>query len=118
MKIQLTEEFTFESAHRILNEQKQYGELHGHSHKVFVTISGEVLFPAGWIIDQHEFRQIVSRIIKRLDHRYLNEILDITTAEGIAIYLFKEIKISFSFKKVNLESVKVCKTTAQAEVSR
>jgi len=117
MKIQLTEEFTFESAHRIRNEREEYGELHGHSHKVFVTISGELL-PVGWIIDQHEFRQIVSRIIKRLDHRYLNEILETTTAEGIAIYLFKEIMISFAFKKVNLESVKVCKTTTQAEVSR
>ena len=118
MKIKLTEKFTFEAAHRIRNKRKEYGELHGHTHKVYVTVSGEPDPEVGWLIDQQEFRGIVSRVVKRLDHRYLNEILDQTTAESIALYLFKEIEKNLSFNHLALDSVKVCKTTTQAEVTR
>jgi len=118
MKIKLTEEFTFEAAHRIRNKRKEYGELHGHTHKVYVTVSGEPDPEVGWLIDQQQFRGIVSRVVKRLDHRYLNEILDQTTAESIALYLFKEIEKNLSFNHLTLDSVKVCKTTTQAEVTR
>jgi len=117
MKTRLTEEFTFEAAHRIRNKRKEYGELHGHTHKVYVTVSGEPDPEVGWLIDQQEFRGIVSRVVKRLDHRYLNEILDQTTAESIALYLFKELEKNLSFNHLTLDSVKVCKTTTQAEVS-
>jgi len=117
MKTKLTEEFTFEAAHRIRNKRKEYGELHGHSHRVFVTLSGQPDPEVGWLIDQQEFRELVGRIIKRLDHRYLNEFLEQTTAEAIALYLFKEIEKNVCYKDLTLESVKVCKTTTQAEVS-
>jgi len=117
MKTRLTEEFTFEAAHRIRNKRKEYGELHGHTHKVYVTVSGEPDPEVGWLIDQQEFRGIVGRVVKRLDHRYLNEIMEQTTAESIALYLFKEIEKNLSFNHLTLDSVKVCKTTTQAEVS-
>jgi len=117
MKTRLTEEFTFEAAHRIRNKRKEYGELHGHTHKVYVTVSGEPDPEVGWLIDQQEFRGIVSRVVKRLDHRYLNEIMEQTTAESIALYLFKELEKNLSFNHLTLDSVKVCKTTTQAEVS-
>jgi len=117
MRTRLTEEFTFEAAHRIRNKRKEYGELHGHTHKVYVTVSGEPDPEVGWLIDQQEFRGIVGRVVKRLDHRYLNEIMEQTTAESIALYLFKEIEKNLSFNHLTLDSVKVCKTTTQAEVS-
>jgi len=117
MKTKLTEEFSFEAAHRILNKRKEYGELHGHTHKVYVTVTGEPDLVVGWLIDQQEFRGIVGRVIKRLDHRYLNEIMEQTTAESIALYLFKEIEKNLAFNNLTLDSVKVCKTTTQAEVS-
>ena len=117
MKTRLTEEFTFEAAHRIRNKRKEYGELHGHTHKVYVTVSGEPDPEVGWLIDQQEFRGIVGRVVKRLDHRYLNEIMEQTTAESIALYLFKELEKNLSFNHLTLDSVKVCKTTTQAEVS-
>jgi 6-pyruvoyl-tetrahydropterin synthase len=67
-------------------------------------------------MDQKEFREIVGRVVQRLDHRYLNEFLEQTTAESIALYLFKEIAKNICFNGLKLESVKVCKTTTQAEV--
>lgn len=117
MKTKLTEEFSFEAAHRILNKRKEYGELHGHTHKVYVTVTGEPDPEVGWLIDQQEFRGIAGRVVKRLDHRYLNEIMEQTTAESIALYLYKEIEKNLSFNDLHLDSVKVCKTTTQAEVS-
>jgi len=116
MITRLTEEFVFEAAHRIKNKRKIYGELHGHTHRVFVTIIGMPDPEVGWLIDQKEFRDIVGRIVDRLDHRYLNEIMEQTTAEALALYLFKEIKKNMCFKNIKLESVKVGKTTAMAEV--
>lgn len=116
MKHYLTESFTFESAHRILNKQKEYGQIHGHSHKAYVTISGEPDPKVGWLIDQQEFRGIVGRVIKRLDHCYLNEIIEQTTAESIALYIFKEVEKNLCFNSLTLHSVRVCKTTTEAEV--
>ena len=81
-----------------------------------MTLSGQPDPEVGWLIDQQEFREIVGRVIERLDHRYLNEFLEQTTAESIALYLFKEIGKSLCFNELKLDSVKVCKTTTQAEV--
>ena len=41
MKTRVTERFTFEAAHRLDGIGKENATIHGHSHEVFVTISGE-----------------------------------------------------------------------------
>ncbi len=117
MKVSLTEEFTFEAAHRIRKSRSEYGQIHGHTHRVFVTISGDPDPVFGWIMDQAEFRSICNRVIEKLDHRYLNEIMDLTTAEAIAVHLFKLIDKNLP-GRVSLDKVGVGKTSALAIATR
>lgn len=115
MKYRLTESFTFEAAHKIRKSKEEYGQLHGHSHQVFVTIVGEPHPTFGWILEQSAFRSIVELYIQQLDHSFLNDKLTWVTAEGIANWLFRNLRGDFP-KGVELESVKVYKTTTVAEV--
>ena len=116
MKFRLTERFTFEAAHRIRKSKDEYGNIHGHSHEVFVTISGKPDPTYGWILEQNAFRSIVDLYIRQLDHSYLNEKLAWVTAEGIASWIFRSLREDLP-EGITLESVKVCKTTTEAEVS-
>ena len=94
-----------------------YKRQHGHSHRVFVTISGEPDPAFGWILEQSEFRGICDRVISQLDHRFLNEIMEQTTAEAIAVHLFKLIDKNLP-GRVTLEKVGVGKTSTMAVVTR
>ncbi len=117
MKVQVTERFTFEAAHRICDSRPEYANLHGHSHEVLVTLAGEVSLPQGWLIEQRAFRRLVNVHVGRLDHCYLNEILDNVTAEGIASHLFHSLSRSDFPSGVGLKSVEVRKTTTRAKVT-
>ena len=49
MKITVCEQFHFEAAHRIESERREeLARIHGHSHKVFVTVGGVVESKQGW----------------------------------------------------------------------
>ena len=116
MKTYITEKFTFEAAHRLVGLLKQNEEIHGHSFEVQVTISGEPDKIFGWVIPRQEFRTRVSPFIKQLDHRYLNEIMELTTAEMIARHLYLRLMDKKLPDSVKLESVKVSKVGMSAEV--
>lgn len=117
MKVEVTETFFFEAAHRISDSRPEYNTIHGHSHEVLVTIKGKVKTSQGWLVEQSEFRKIAGFHIKRLDHKYLNEIFDNTTAEGIASHLLYVIGKSDWPPGVKVKSVEVRKTTTRAKAS-
>ena len=73
-----------EAAHRVGD-----GPLHGHNFKVEVIVEGEY---AGGKMDFHTLREIVENVVKELDHRYLNEIIDIPVVENIARYIANKLK--------------------------
>jgi 6-pyruvoyltetrahydropterin/6-carboxytetrahydropterin synthase len=117
MKTRVTERFTFEAAHRIEGIGKENARIHGHSHEVFVTISGEPDPRYGWLIEQSMFRGKVQLLINDFDHRYLNEFMEQTTAEAIARHIFLRLSENRFPKHIKLESVRVCKVGMCAEVS-
>jgi 6-pyruvoyl-tetrahydropterin synthase len=116
VKAEVTESFTFEAAHRIECSRPEYSQVHGHSHTVLVTLEGEVTAPEGWLVEQSHFRNLAGFHIRRLDHKYLNEILELTTAEGIAGHLLFVIGRSDWPIGVKVKSVEVRKTTTRAKV--
>ena len=73
------ENSTFEAAHRIEGIGKENARIHGHSHEVYVTISGEPDERYGWVIPHEEFRTKVGAIVNRC-HTYLNEFIKNPTA--------------------------------------
>jgi len=72
--IRITKEFTFEMAHVLWNYDGPCRNVHGHSYRLFVTISGKPVNDAenpknGMVIDFNDLKQIVRQgIISVFDH--------------------------------------------------
>jgi 6-pyruvoyltetrahydropterin/6-carboxytetrahydropterin synthase len=73
-RVRITKEFSFEMSHFLKNHLGGCNNIHGHSYKLFVTISG---YPCndtdspqyGMLIDFGELKKIVNKsIIDPLDH--------------------------------------------------
>jgi 6-pyruvoyltetrahydropterin/6-carboxytetrahydropterin synthase len=73
-KIRVTREFTFEMAHVLANYDGPCRNVHGHSYRLFVTLSGvPVNDPSnpknGMVIDFTDLKNIVlSSIVNQFDH--------------------------------------------------
>lgn len=74
MKISLTKEFSFEMAHALMGYDGACKNIHGHSYRLFVTISGKPIQDKtsskyGMIMDFGDLKKVVnSSIIDRFDH--------------------------------------------------
>ncbi|MGD0342419.1 MAG: 6-carboxytetrahydropterin synthase [Bacteroidales bacterium] len=72
--IRVTREFTFEMAHVLRNYDGPCRNVHGHSYRLFVTISGTPVSDPddpknGMVIDFSELKNIVlENIVNRFDH--------------------------------------------------
>jgi 6-pyruvoyltetrahydropterin/6-carboxytetrahydropterin synthase len=72
--IRVTREFTFEMAHVLLNYDGPCKNVHGHSYRLFVTLSGVPVKDSvnpknGMVIDFSDLKNIVlEKIINRFDH--------------------------------------------------
>jgi 6-pyruvoyltetrahydropterin/6-carboxytetrahydropterin synthase len=89
MTLSISKEFSFSASHLLegLPVNHKCGRLHGHTYRVRVEFSGE-RDPVGFIIDYGELEWVRNLITTRLDHRHLNDVLDINpTAENIAEWL-------------------------------
>lgn len=70
--LRLTKEFRFEMAHALDGYDGLCKNLHGHSYRLFVTVSGEPKGEDGMVMDFKELKRIVEEeIIDRLDHSLL-----------------------------------------------
>lgn len=103
MKIAAT--FSFEAAHRLpkLPDGHKCKNLHGHNYQLEVAVDGD-LDPRGFVMDYAELEDIVNPIVRRIDHRYLNEIegLENPTSEVMAQWFMSQIKPHLVGKMVTL----------------
>jgi len=89
----LRKEYGFEAAHFIYNHPGKCRNLHGHSYKLFVSLEGAVNPETGMIIDFDDLSKVVNeKIIIRMDHRFLNDLIPLSTAENIAVWIWDELK--------------------------
>ena len=87
----LSRNFTFDAAHRIIDYSGKCENLHGHTYKLTVTITGK-LKSDGMVLDFAILKQIVEEnVLERLDHKYLNDVFENPTTEIIAHWIFKNI---------------------------
>ena len=88
-KIILTKNFSFDSAHRLENHKGKCKNLHGHTYLLEVSVSGKINNKTGMIIDFGILKEVVNNlIIDKLDHQYLNDIIDNPTAENIIQWIW------------------------------
>ena len=96
MRIELTQEFRFEAAHRLpmVPADHQCARMHGHSFRVEVALTGELDERMGWLVDFDQVRAAVEPLIAReLDHRTLNDVpgLENPTSEMLCVWLWKRL---------------------------
>ena len=89
----LRKEYGFESAHFIYNHPGKCRNLHGHSYKVFVSVEGAPHPGTGMIIDFDDLSKVVEgKVVSRLDHHFLNDLVPLSTAENIAVWIWGQLK--------------------------
>ncbi|MFT3691105.1 6-carboxytetrahydropterin synthase QueD [Paenirhodobacter sp.] len=86
----ISKEFHFSASHRLdhLPATHQCHRLHGHNYIVVVELAAETLSPDGFVRDYHDLAELKAHIDAAFDHRHLNDILPIPTAEHIARYFY------------------------------
>ena len=88
-------EQTFAAGHALRNYKGKCENVHGHNFKVQVRIEGERLDDTGLLVDFIDVKDVMRRVIERLDHQFLNEVppFDIKnpSAENIAEYFHTEL---------------------------
>lgn len=90
-RVAVTKTFTFDAAHHLHAYEGKCKNMHGHTYKVVLTLSG---YPnnIGMVIDFGELKQLYqTAIADRLDHQYLNEALPPmnTTAENMVVWMWE-----------------------------
>lgn len=126
-KITITKEFSFDSSHRLhdpeISDERNrllFGKCnnlpsHGHTYKLFVTISGPIKH--GMMINFSELKKIVNEhIIEEYDHYFLNNCLSlkgkITTCEVMVDIIFEKLQnlLSKDHQDLTLEEIKLYET--------
>ena len=88
--------FTFDASHGLPNtpEEHKCHQLHGHTFRAEVHLTGKVDPHTGWVIDFADLKRICAPLIAQLDHGYLNNVegLENPTSENIAMWLWRRLK--------------------------
>lgn len=130
--VYLTRRERFNAAHRLFREEwsneknfEVFGKCsnpnwHGHNYEVFITIKGDINPETGFVINLKQLSKIVrEKVIEKIDHKNLNLDVDfmkgmITSAENIAIAIWKEIEADVNKLKCELHCIKVVETENNA----
>lgn len=100
--ILLSREFHFDSAHYIKGYKGKCEEVHGHTYKLVVTISGKIN-TNDMVLDFSILKEIVEEnVIKVLDHKDLNSLFENPTTEKIALWIYEILKKKFQEFKCDL----------------
>lgn len=101
-KMLIAKEFTFDAAHRLLNYNGQCANLHGHTYKLQIVLSGPVQ-KNGMVIDFVDLKRVITeKVISKLDHKFINKIIKQSTAENIAIWIWEQLEQQLPLYEVRL----------------
>ena len=85
--------FDFEAAHVLPNHPGKCKDLHGHSYRLVVSVDGPLDPKTGMTIDFGDLKKIViEHALVKLDHTYLNDFIEIPTAEAISVWVWDRLK--------------------------
>lgn len=114
----LIKEFEFDAAHNLVHYHGKCEKLHGHTYKLVVKIEGEP-DKEGMIYDFIELKKAVKeKVVDKLDHAYINDIIPQPTAENIAIFVWNELKDVLNKENSKLYEVEVWETKTSGIVYR
>jgi 6-pyruvoyltetrahydropterin/6-carboxytetrahydropterin synthase len=92
---ELTKSFRFEAAHSLNGTTlgAAGAEIHGHSYRAEVTISGAPDPATGMIVDTGVLERNIADVQRSLDHKFLNRIepLGTPTLENLARFIWDQV---------------------------
>ncbi len=110
MRFLISREFKFDAAHNLTRYRGKCEKLHGHTYRLRVTLEGEP-DEDDMIIDFGDLKRIVNDlVISKLDHSYLNELIENPTAENIAMWIWRQLEGPLNGPNYRLFSVTVWET--------
>lgn len=111
---ELMVEDTFSAAHQLREYEGKCENLHGHTFKVQVYLSGDQLDKVGMIVDFKKIKAELKNVLDKFDHTNLNDLPEFKeknpTAENLAYEIFYKIKHINPFKVTVWESDKASAT--------
>lgn len=95
--IEITQEFTFDAAHRLDAGAPENRRIHGHSFYAEVTLRGGPDAATGMLREFGSIKEALGEIAGELDHRLLNDIPDLgpPTLENITRWIFRKARTRF-----------------------
>ncbi|MSR74164.1 MAG: 6-carboxytetrahydropterin synthase QueD [Planctomycetes bacterium] len=89
----ISREFTFDAAHNLPRYHGKCERLHGHTFKVRVTVKAPLDTWSGMAFDFHQLKgPVETRVVKVLDHTYINETIANPSAEFMAVWIWEQLK--------------------------
>ena len=89
-------EAQFSAAHKLRDYEGKCENLHGHNWRVEAGVRSEKLNKTGMVVDFKELKKRLEKIIKTLDHTYLNDLAYFKkanpTSENIAKFIFESLE--------------------------
>ncbi|MFI3211374.1 MAG: 6-carboxytetrahydropterin synthase QueD [Peptostreptococcaceae bacterium] len=90
--LSITKEFTFDSCHYLKMYEGKCANLHGHTYKLQITITGDRLYSNGLLLDFGDLKTMVNEhIIDKVDHKNLSEVFDFNTTAELMVTYFSDI---------------------------
>lgn len=83
----ISKDFAFSASHQLhgLRDGHPCGRLHGHNYVVRISLTGSTLNSHGFIVDYGDLAPFSKWVDTTLDHRHLNDVLDMQpSAENMA----------------------------------
>ncbi|OYZ11011.1 MAG: 6-carboxytetrahydropterin synthase QueD [Bdellovibrio sp. 28-41-41] len=94
--VEIKKSFAIESARFLPNLPASHpcAHTHGHSFKITLRLRGPINAKIGWLVDYNDIAKTAAPLIKKIDHKLLNDVpgLKNPTTENITVWLFEKLK--------------------------
>ena len=115
MKTRVCKVFHFDAAHRLPNYEGRCAALHGHRWTLEVEVSSDRPIQsgseAGMVVDFAKLKKEVNEsIIDRLDHSYLNDVVENPTCENLLELIWNVLRGEIEKSPGSLERLRLYET--------
>ncbi|MGI6262840.1 MAG: 6-carboxytetrahydropterin synthase QueD [Succiniclasticum sp.] len=108
--MKVLKEFEFDAAHYLPSYNGKCEHLHGHTYRLVVMVDGRP-DEEGMVIDFTKLKQLVQeRVLSKMDHQLLNDLLPNPSAENIAMWVWDQLAEPLSAPNHHLYEVQVWET--------
>ncbi|MET1100867.1 MAG: 6-carboxytetrahydropterin synthase [Pyrodictiaceae archaeon] len=101
---------TWFSAAMRISSHPRWSRMHGHTFSVKICVSNGELDEHGMLLDYAVLRGLVDKVVSKLDHTVLNDVLGVedATLEILASWIYERLEESIRGKRLRLDFVEVC----------